>query len=54
VSGRRSSSRSAGSAFLPLVVIAVDRFIIRRGERYLAHAFPREYAGYRERVRRWM
>ena len=40
--------------FLPLVVIAVDRFIIRREERYLAHAFPNEYAGYRERVRRWM
>jgi len=40
--------------FLPLVVIAVDRFIIRREERYLAQAFPGEYAEYRVRVRRWM
>jgi protein-S-isoprenylcysteine O-methyltransferase Ste14 len=40
--------------FLPVVVIAVDRMIIRREERYLAHAFPGEYAAYRERVRRWV
>jgi protein-S-isoprenylcysteine O-methyltransferase Ste14 len=40
--------------FLPLVVIAVDRLVIFREERYLAHAFPGEYAEYRERVRRWV
>jgi protein-S-isoprenylcysteine O-methyltransferase Ste14 len=40
--------------FLPLVVIAVDRLVIRREERYLVHAFPSEYAAYRERVRRWV
>lgn len=40
--------------FLPLVVIAVDRLVIRREERYLLHAFPGEYAAYRERVRRWL
>jgi protein-S-isoprenylcysteine O-methyltransferase Ste14 len=40
--------------FLPLVLIAVDRFVIRREERYLGHAFPGEYAAYRERVRRWV
>ena len=40
--------------FLPLVLIAVDRLIIRREERYLAHAFPEEYAGYRAQVRRWV
>jgi len=28
--------------------------IIRREERYLGHAFPGEYAAYRERVRRWV
>jgi protein-S-isoprenylcysteine O-methyltransferase Ste14 len=41
-------------AFLPLVVLAVDRLVIRREERYLAHAFPGEYDEYRRRVRRWL
>jgi protein-S-isoprenylcysteine O-methyltransferase Ste14 len=41
-------------AFLPLVVVAVDRLVIRREERYLAHAFPGEYDEYRRRVRRWL
>jgi protein-S-isoprenylcysteine O-methyltransferase Ste14 len=40
--------------FLPLVVFAVDRLIIRREERYLAEAFPTEYPAYCERVRRWV
>lgn len=40
--------------FLPIVIVAVDRLIIRREERYLAHAFPSEYPAYRERVRRWV
>jgi protein-S-isoprenylcysteine O-methyltransferase Ste14 len=40
--------------FLPIVLIAVDRLVIRREERYLGHAFPGEYAAYCERVRRWM
>ena len=40
--------------FLPLVIVAVDRLVIRREERYLVHAFPGEYAAYRERVRRWL
>ena len=40
--------------FLPLVVIAVDRLVIRREERYLWHAFPHEYSEYRKRVRRWV
>jgi protein-S-isoprenylcysteine O-methyltransferase Ste14 len=40
--------------FLPLVVIAVDRLVIRREEEYLAQAFPGEYPAYRERVRRWV
>ena len=39
---------------LPLVVIAVDRLVIRREEWYLAHAFPGEYDEYRRRVRRWL
>lgn len=39
---------------LPLVIVAVDRLIIRREERYLGAAFPNEYSAYRERVRRWV
>jgi protein-S-isoprenylcysteine O-methyltransferase Ste14 len=41
-------------AFLPLVVLAVDRLVIRREERYLAQAFPDEYPAYCARVRRWV
>jgi protein-S-isoprenylcysteine O-methyltransferase Ste14 len=40
-------------ALLPVVVLAVDRDVIAREERYLAGAFPAEYAAYRSRVRRW-
>jgi protein-S-isoprenylcysteine O-methyltransferase Ste14 len=40
--------------FLPLVVLAVDRLVIRREERYLAHAFPGQYDAYCRRVRRWV
>lgn len=39
---------------LPLVVVAVDRAVIAREERYLASAFPAEYSAYRSRVRRWV
>ena len=40
--------------FLPLVVLAVDRWVIAREERYLASAFPEEYGAYARRVRRWL
>jgi protein-S-isoprenylcysteine O-methyltransferase Ste14 len=39
---------------LPLVVVAVDRAVIAREERYLASAFPAEYGPYAARVRRWI
>ncbi len=39
---------------LPLVVVAIDRTVIAREERYLASAFPTEYPPYRARVRRWL
>ena len=39
---------------LPLVVIAIDRRVIAREERYLASAFPAEYGAYAARVRRWI
>jgi protein-S-isoprenylcysteine O-methyltransferase Ste14 len=41
-------------ALLPLVLLVVDRAVIAREERYLAAAFPDEYAAYRARVRRWL
>ena len=40
--------------FLPLVILAVQRFVIAREERYLTSAFPVEYPAYCQRVRRWI
>jgi protein-S-isoprenylcysteine O-methyltransferase Ste14 len=47
---------NSGWAFvmLPLVMLALYRFIIQREEKYLSAAFPDDYARYRERVRRWL
>jgi len=39
---------------LPLVIVVIDLAVIRSEERYLSAAFPREYAEYRSRVRRWL
>lgn len=39
---------------LPIAVLAIDRLVIAREERYLNAAFPDEYAAYRARVRRWV
>jgi protein-S-isoprenylcysteine O-methyltransferase Ste14 len=39
---------------LVVVVLAIDRLVIAREERYLSAAFPAEYAEYRSRVRRWI
>jgi protein-S-isoprenylcysteine O-methyltransferase Ste14 len=38
---------------LPLVLIVIDRAVVRREERYLESAFGQAYADYRRRVRRW-
>ena len=40
--------------FFPVVVAVVDRFVIRREERYLIEKFGETYASYCTRVRRWM
>ena len=40
--------------FLPLVIFVMGLAVIRREERYLAGAFPEEYAAYRRNVRRWL
>ena len=41
-------------ALLPVVVLAVDRIVIAREERYLAARFGDEYERYLARVRRWI
>jgi protein-S-isoprenylcysteine O-methyltransferase Ste14 len=40
--------------FLPLVVVAIDRLVIAREERYLLDAFGGHYDAYCRRVRRWI
>jgi protein-S-isoprenylcysteine O-methyltransferase Ste14 len=41
-------------ALWPLVLLAVDRLVIRPEERYLSTRFGQAYAAYRARVRRWL
>jgi protein-S-isoprenylcysteine O-methyltransferase Ste14 len=41
-------------AFLPAVLIAIDRLVIPREERHLAATFGEEYERYRRSVRRWI
>jgi protein-S-isoprenylcysteine O-methyltransferase Ste14 len=41
-------------ALFPLAVASLYILVIRREERYLAHAFGDEYAAYARRVRRWV
>ena len=39
---------------LPGVLLAVDRGVIQREERYLGKQFGAAYSEYRRRVRRWL
>lgn len=39
---------------LPVAVLAVDRFVIRREERYLLERYGDEYERYRSTTRRWL
>jgi protein-S-isoprenylcysteine O-methyltransferase Ste14 len=41
-------------AFLPAVVVIVDRFLIAREEPYLERRFGQPYREYKARVRRWL
>jgi protein-S-isoprenylcysteine O-methyltransferase Ste14 len=41
-------------AFLPAVIVAVDRFVIAREEPYLERKFGQAYRDYKGRVRRWL
>jgi len=39
---------------LPIALVAIDRLVIAREERYLASAFRDEFGAYARRVRRWV
>ena len=41
-------------ALLPVVLLAVDRLVIAREERYLERKFGDDYRAYKARVRRWI
>jgi protein-S-isoprenylcysteine O-methyltransferase Ste14 len=41
-------------AFLPAVIVMVDRFVIAREEPYLEQKFGQSYRAYKARVRRWL
>jgi len=38
----------------PAAILALDRLVIRREERYLLDAFGADYDAYCRRVRRWL
>ncbi|WP_374516073.1 isoprenylcysteine carboxylmethyltransferase family protein [Brevundimonas sp.] len=53
--GLSIAMNSVAAAFLLVPCLwVVDRFVIRREERYLAAKFGAEYEAYRARVRRWL
>jgi protein-S-isoprenylcysteine O-methyltransferase Ste14 len=41
-------------AFLPFVILVIDRQVIAREEPYLERLFGQEYLDYKKRVRRWL
>jgi len=41
-------------AFIPAVIVIVDRFVIAREEPYLERKFGQAYRDYKARVRRWV
>lgn len=49
-----ASDSLAALLLLPLVVIVIDRWVIRREERYLQAKFGEDYLAYMNRVRRWL
>jgi protein-S-isoprenylcysteine O-methyltransferase Ste14 len=40
--------------FLPIALLAIQRFVIAREERYLEAKFGEVYRDYKARVRRWI
>lgn len=46
---------SAGTLlFLPIAILAIDRFVIRAEEEYLTKRFGKAYTDYLRKVRRWL
>jgi protein-S-isoprenylcysteine O-methyltransferase Ste14 len=43
-----------GLILLPIVVVALNRLVILKEERYLERTFGPDYANYRRQVRRWI
>ncbi len=41
-------------AFLPVVLLVIDRYAIAREERYMERQFGSSYIAYKSRVRRWL
>jgi protein-S-isoprenylcysteine O-methyltransferase Ste14 len=41
-------------AFLPAVIVVIDKFVIAREEPYLERKFGQTYCDYKARVRRWI
>jgi protein-S-isoprenylcysteine O-methyltransferase Ste14 len=41
-------------AFLPAIIIVIDRLVIAREEPYLERLFGQEYLDYKQRVGRWL
>ena len=39
---------------LPLLLLVVQEYVIKREEKYLARKFGNEYMDYRQHVRRWL
>lgn len=44
----------AAGLLLAVAVVAIDRFVIAREERYLERRFGEDYVAYRAKVRRWL
>ncbi len=44
----------AAAVLVALAVVAIDRIVIAREERYLSRRFGEDYAAYRAKVKRWL
>jgi len=39
---------------IPLLVVVVQTYVIKKEEHYLQNAFGEEYSAYKNKVRRWL
>ena len=40
--------------FLPILILIIQEYVIKREEKYLARKFGQQYLDYKKKVRRWM